>query len=434
MNGERKVDKILLINCALDKGSRKKIKNVVSSPSLGLLSISSVLIMHGYKVKILDFFVENISIDEYISILDNWKPFVIGFSVYTRTVPFLDRIVNITKQSKFAGTLIAGGPHPTFNQEEMLKNIGVDYVLMGEGEFTFLKLLEHLNYPKQFPRQNMKGISYMQENQLVINEQNKYIEKLDALPLQPIGLVDTTKYSTPFTMVSSRGCPGNCIYCSSRSLSGNKYRMRSADNIICEMIYLKEKLKTNKITFLDDTFTADKKRFDRFIKLIKISGFEFGYRIESRGDALSKDILDELKNTNCKVVHVGIESGSQEIIDKIGKKINLNETIKMLHYGNELGIHMVASFIIGHYCDNKKTINQTIDLIRHLRKAGIEVSVASCTPFPGTALYNHREKLKVQILSHSWQDYDFSNVIIETEFLNNEELRELLFEAIMACM
>lgn len=427
-------NKILLINCALDKGSRKKIKNVVSSPSLGLLSIASVLIMHGYKVKVLDFFAENISKEDYISILETWKPNVIGFSVYTRTVPFLYRILNITKQSNFTGTIVAGGPHPTFNQEEMLKDLGVDYVIMGEGEFTFLKLLEHINFPQQYPLKNIKGISYMRGNELIINKQDGYIEKLDILPLQPIDLVDVSKYTTPSTIVSSRGCHGNCIYCASRSMSGNNYRMRSAENIICEMLYLKEKLKTNKITFLDDTFTADKNRFDRFIKLIKSLGNEFEYRIESRGDTLSKDILEELKTTNCKVIHVGIESGSQDVIDKIGKKINLVETIDMLYYGNELGIHMVASFIIGHYCDDKNTIKQTIDLMKQLKKAGIEVSVASCTPFPGTALYNHREKLKVKLLSHTWQDYDFSNVIIETDHLKNEELRDLLFEAIMACM
>lgn len=430
----RKFNRVLLINCALDKISRQKIKNAVSTPNLGLMSIASVLMMHGYKVKIIDFFVENMTASDYVDLLHTWEPSLIGFSVYTRTVPFFNRILKLTKQSGFAGVTVAGGPHPTFNQEELLKDTKVDYVMKGEGEFSFLKLLEHLNYPEQFPLKYVDGVSYVHESTVVINEKFKFIEKLDALPLQPIGLVDADKYSTAFTMITSRGCPGNCIYCSSRSMSGSKYRMRSAENIICEMVYLKERLKSDKVVFLDDTFTADQTRFDRYIKLIKQSEHDFTYRIESRGDALSEKILDALKDTNCNVIHVGIESGSQEVINKIGKKINLSETIERLRYGNKIGIHMVASFIIGHYCDNKKTIRETIVLMEQLKKEGVEVSVASCTPFPGTALYNNRDKLKVKILASSWQDYDFSNVIIETEFLKKEDLRELLFEAIMVCM
>lgn len=430
----RKFDRILLINCALDKISRQKIKNTVSTPNIGLMSIASVLIMHGYKVKIIDFFVENMSTNDYVDILHTWKPSLIGFSVYTRTVPFFNRIMKLTKQSGFAGVTVAGGPHPTFNQEELLKDTKVDYVIKGEGEFTFLKLLQHLEYSEQFTLQYVEGVSYIHENSLVINKKFKFIEKLDALPLQPIGLVDTVKYSTAFTMITSRGCPGNCIYCASRSMSGSKYRMRSAENIICEMVYLKDRLKINKVVFLDDTFTADQIRFYRFIKLIKQIDIDFSYRIESRGDTLSEKKLDALKDTNCNVIHVGIESGSQEIIDKIGKKINLSETVQRLLYGNKIGIHMVASFIIGHYCDSRKTIRETIELMDKLKKAGVEVSVASCTPFPGTALYNNKDKLKVKILAASWQDYDFSNVIIETEFLKKEDLRELLFEAVMICM
>ncbi|QNU67037.1 B12-binding domain-containing radical SAM protein [Ruminiclostridium herbifermentans] len=430
----RKFERILLVNCTLDKISRQKIKNTVSTPNLGLLSIASVLIMHGYKVKIIDFFVEDISENEYINILHTWNPSVIGFSVYTRTSPFYNRIMKITKQSGFNGITIAGGPHSTFNEEEMLKNTKVNYVIKGEGEFTFLKLLEHLNYPDQFPLKYVEGVSYIEEDNVIINEKFKFIGKLDALPLQPIGLIDPSNYSTAFTMITSRGCPGNCIYCSSRSMSGNKYRMRSAENIICEMIYLKDILKTDKVVFLDDTFTAIQSRFNRFIELLRHLEYKFSYRIESRGDTLIEKNLDDLKDTNCNVIHVGIESGSQEVINKIGKKINLSETIQRLLYGNKIGIHMVASFIIGHYCDNKETIRETIELMKHLKKAGVEVSVASCTPFPGTVLYENRDRLNVKILASSWQDYDFGNVIIETEFLKNEELRELLFEAVMVSM
>ena len=145
-----KVEKVLLINCTLDKHSRAKIHNVVSSPNLGLLSIAGVLIMHGYDVKILDFFADPIKKEQYKKILEEFNPDVIGYSVYTRTVPFLRRMVELNKKIGYEGITVVGGPHPSFNEREMLDDIGADFVIKGEGEFTFLKLLESLKYPVQY--------------------------------------------------------------------------------------------------------------------------------------------------------------------------------------------------------------------------------------------------------------------------------------------
>ena len=124
-----KVEKVLLINCTLDKHSRAKIHNVVSSPNLGLLSIAGVLIMHGYDVKILDFFADPIKKEQYKKILEEFNPDVIGYSVYTRTVPFLRRMVELNKKIGYEGITVVGGPHPSFNEREMLDDIGADFVI-----------------------------------------------------------------------------------------------------------------------------------------------------------------------------------------------------------------------------------------------------------------------------------------------------------------
>ena len=172
-----KVEKVLLINCTLDKHSRAKIHNVVSSPNLGLLSIAGVLIMHGYDVKILDFFADPIKKEQYKKILEEFNPDVIGYSVYTRTVPFLRRMVELNKKIGYEGITVVGGPHPSFNEREMLDDIGADFVIKGEGEFTFLKLLESLKYPVQYPISRVKGISYRIKNDIYISEKIEYIEK-----------------------------------------------------------------------------------------------------------------------------------------------------------------------------------------------------------------------------------------------------------------
>lgn len=426
--------KILLINCAISIESREKIKEAVSSPNLGLMSIASVLKMHGYEVKMIDFFVERLTGKEFVEQMKSYEPDVIGFSVYTRTVPFLKRITAILRKINYKGIIIAGGPHPSFCEKEMLCEYGVDFVIKGEGEFTFVKIMESVCSSGAYPLQKIKGIAYKENGQIIVNEKNGYITKLDVLPLQPIGMIEKNKYSVPFSIITSRGCPGNCIYCSSRALAGNHYRMRSAENIICEIVFLSKKLESNTFVILDDTFTASTKRFMRFAELVKKEGNRFQFRIESRGDVLSDEILRELKEINCRIIHVGIESGSQRVIHKIGKNIDLSKTVELLKIGVQLKIHMVASFIIGHYCDTDSTIKETLSLMEKLSEQGIEVSVASCTPFPGTPLYENLEKLGMEVHAASWEDYDFGNVIISTEYLSQEKLRDYLFKAVEISM
>lgn len=424
------IKNIVLVNCSLDKYSRMKIKNVVSSPNLGLMSIASLLIMHGYNVKMLDFFCDPFSEEDFKLVLNTFKPDVIGYSVYTRTVPFLKKIVYLSSELGYNGICVVGGPHASFAVKEMLNELNVDFVVRGEGEFTFLKLMESLNYPENLLLSEIKGISYKINNGIRNNGDANYIESLDALPLQPIGLIEHQKYTAPFTLITSRGCPGNCIYCSSRALSGSKYRMRSAENIICELLFLSQKLRTEKFLILDDTFTADVIRLKRFCHIIDKLEKHYIFRIESRVDSVSFESICLLKKAGCEVIHFGIESGSQEVIKKIGKNIKLNWAEEIMNFTYNQKIHVVASFIIGHYCDNESTIHETIALMKKLKNAGIEVSIAACVPFPGTPLYENRKNLGVTIHAHSWQDYDFSNVIISTKYLSCNELRELIFEAL----
>lgn len=141
-----------------------------------------------------------------------------------------------------------------------------------------------------------------------------------------------------------------------------------------------------------------------------------------------------LKSVDCEVIHFGIESGSQEVINQIGKGIDLNWAVYIMKYAIEQSIRVVASFIIGHYCDNEATVRETIEFLKYLKEIGIEVSIAACTPFPGTPLYINRKKLGVEIHASSWQEYDFGNVIISTKYLTQDRLRELLYEAVLEIM
>lgn len=423
------IQKILLINCTVENTTRNKLKEAVSSPNLGLMSIASVLSMHGYEVKIVDFFVETLTKPYLKEIYEGFAPDLIGFSVYTRHTRFLKQVSNAFRQMGFCGPFVAGGPHPSAMPEELITVYHMDYVIHGEGEFTFVKLIESLNSGGVYPLSAINGLSYPLEETIIHAPKKGFIEVLDALPLQNTHLFNPSLYSLPFTLITSRGCPGDCIYCASRALAGKKYRMRSAENILCEILYLKQALNSTKFTILDDTFTADANRFNRFAALLKGTDIVFNYRIESRGDVLTEDILNQLKATHCKVIHVGVESGSQSTLDKIGKNIDLKETVDRICYGQTIGIQMVASFIIGNHCDDELAIQETLSLMKTLGATGVNTSTAVCTPFPGTPLFKHRDKLGLTIHATSWEEYDFGNVIISTPTLSQDRLRQLLFES-----
>jgi len=426
------VKKILLILASSNKTRRKGFAEKSSSPPLGLIHIASMLKMHGYDTKIIDLGIENYSLKEFENEISNYCPEVVGLSVYTEAYSSSVQISKTIKKVLPASKIVFGGPHVTFLPEEALSNKDVDFVIQNEGESTFVELLEHLNN-QNYPIDKIRGLAYKDNfGNVTINDKRPYIDILDALPIVEENMVKKGLYTYSTTIISSRGCPGGCIYCASRAMAGAKYRARSAESLFGEMYYKHKIYGVNYFNIFDDTFTADIQRLTRFCGLVKETEFPIKWRCDSRADVLSEEVIDMICDAGCIAVHVGIESGSQKILDQLRKYINLEKAEKMVKYIHTKNILPMCSFIIGHHCDTFETIDMTVNLgMKFKKEYGAAVAFSTNTPYPGTYLYEHAEELGVKIHTKCWDQYDIVQPIISTEHIGREDLRRIIFEGQM---
>lgn len=423
-------NKVLLILATNDKYLKKKFAEDSSSPPLGLTSIASVLKIHGYKCEIIDLSVEFLSISEFKEKVLAYSPHLVGISSYTETYNSAINIAQLIKQILPNVEIVLGGPHVTFLPEEALSIKEVDFVIRNEGESTIIELMEYINN-NSYPIHKIKGLAYKLNNdEIIVNEKRPYITNLDILPINTSKLIsEDYNYKLTETIIGTRGCPGNCIFCSSRSMSGLRYRMRSAENIFNEIYYVYIKEGKDYFNIFDDTFTASRSRLKKFCDLMIQANIPVKWRCDSRADILSEDVLDLLKRAGCIAIHIGIESGSQEVLNKLGKGINLVKAENIISYANDIGIKVMCSFMIGHHCDTQNTVKQTISLaLKFKRKYNAYIAFSTNTPFPGTYLYEHAKKLGITIHETRWDHFNLIEPVISTKYLSQEDLRNIIFE------
>jgi len=218
-------------------------------PALGILYLSSYLRQFGFGVSI-DPWVKPKSKREFFSLLDAEQPSIVGISSVTMTYPNALKIAKSVKEWNPNCIVVLGGPHVTFCDEDALSNEFVDFVVRREGEVTMLELA--LNILSGYPLlEEIKGLSYKSEGKVIRNPDRPFITNLDALPFPDRSLIDLSQWSEKGSMISSRGCPGRCIFCCVPMFSRRAWRARSSVNVLAELRYLAENHYTN-IAFLDE--------------------------------------------------------------------------------------------------------------------------------------------------------------------------------------
>lgn len=406
-----------------------------SMPPLGIYSLGVYLKLHGYEVMYLDLLVRRMNQSQFKDAIAAYQPDFVGISTYTETYNTVIQLSKYIKKILPEAPIMLGGPHVSFLPKEALQHESIDFVIRGEGESTFIQLLESINYGT-IELKNIKGLSYKiiqnnnDKNQFIVNPNRGFITTLDSLPWHLMGDMEQELYTITQLIITSRGCPGKCIYCASAALSGRRYRARSAENVFSEM-YFKYKVKgQDYFAFLDDTFTANKRRLLRICKLIENSRMKVKWRCDSRADILTYEMIDRIKEVGCLAVHIGIESGCQDVIKMINKNIDLLKAESLVRYISQEGMEVMCSFIVGHHCDTRESIKKTIALSKKFKeKYGAVVALSANTPFPGTELFNNMEKLGVKLKADSWASFDLVQVIIDTKNLKAQEIQDYLFNA-----
>lgn len=358
---------------------------------LGLGYIAAILERRGHDVKIIDSPALKLSLEETVRAVRKFRPDVVGL---TATTPSFHRAIGLARKLKqeIDIPIIIGGPHPTTLPEDTLAYPFFDIVVIGEGEYTMLELIDCLESGKNL---NMvRGIAFKEGCKIVKTRPREYIEDLDSLPFPARHLLPPLRYYHPTpsacrsppqaTMITSRGCPYSCTFCD-HSVFGRKYRARSASNVVDEFEEVVCKYGAKEVRFWDDTFNIDKKRVLAICREIRKRRLETEWCCMCRVDLVDEELLKAMAQAGCWQIDYGIESGNEELLKRVNKGITLSQIRKAIEKTKAAGIKVRGFFMLGLPGENEQTIQQTIKFAKML---DLDIAVFHITiPFPGTELY-----------------------------------------------
>ncbi|MCR4943507.1 MAG: B12-binding domain-containing radical SAM protein [Clostridium sp.] len=418
--------------------SNSELADVCFLPPLGVMSIATVLEMNGYNVKIIDSSLESMGSKEIIEVIKEKNPVYVGISSYTENIDENLSLCRYIKKKLSHIPILLGGSHPTVDSEYCKKRKYVDFIVVGEGEATNLEVAEAIRTKEKLIKfEEINGLIYYSKEikKYVDNPKRKPIINLDLLPIIKRQFIPRSLESTMITIISSRGCPGRCIYCAASQLSGSTYRIRSIENVFLETLLLLNITNFGKeIYYCDDTFTAVVKRVKRFLELIDNAEVTYKWRCESRVDILSKnrELIKEMSQHGCQRLQYGIESGNQEVLNKIFKQLDISIVEDLIEYSVSCGVRVAASFIFGHYCDTEESMNDTLKIMQRLKDrcgSKVELFFSFNTPFPGTYQYNHMEELGLRVTAPNYQSLNMLDPVAVTDNFDLELLKSFGYKA-----
>ncbi len=412
--------------------STSSIEEGIKIPPLGLAYIAAVLENKGYKVDILDMNAQPQLATNFKDILKQRKPKIVGITCLT---PFYSAVLSLARVVKESinARVIAGGAHATALPHEMLSGTAIDYVVIGEGEATMAELVDSLlNGGKP---EEVNGVAYIKNGVFHKTKHNEYVQNLDELPFPARHLLPIEKYQSPqyqksrvTSIITSRGCPYNCIFCDYRFLMGPKFRRRSPQNVISEIEECIQKYNTKHISFRDSTFTFDENWISNFYQLIKQKSIKIDWDCNGRANLVTEKMLREMKEAGCRLISYGIESGDQNILDFAHKNLTTEQSIAAVKMTKKSGIETLSYFIIGLPGENWETIKKTIELAAKLDSDYTQFSLA--TPFPGTPLYEYAREHKLIRPGITWDDFSpINKAIMKTKELDFADLEKALKRA-----
>lgn len=410
----------------------KKWKDAASCyQPMGLAYIAAELLKDRHEIYILDALLEgwnnSYEIDDNIvhvglrredisSKISNFAPDVVGITVpFSTQIKSALEVATTVKEVNEGIYTVLGGPSPTVQYSEVVSHPDVDFVVIGEGEITVRELINKLKKKDLNNLSYVKGLAYRDNGKPKLTERRPFIQNLDTISFPARHLLPMNKYFQHrsdrwTTMITSRGCPYNCIFCSIHLSMGKKWRYRSPENVVDEIEQLIEDYRINTIYFEDDNLTLNKKRIQQICELIIERKLDFKWftRNGVRADTLDEVTIRLMKKSGCKRIWLAPESGSQRVVDNIIKKrLDLNRVDDAVKNCKKVGMPVTCFFVIGLIGETKEDINTTIKYAHKLKKLGVDnfwFSIA--TPYIGTELYDQAvqkgyldESLDPQMLS-----------------------------------
>jgi len=379
--------RVLLINPSFSTESHYGVLDKLIKPRipLSLGYLAGFLATKNIESLVFDEQVDNIRGLE--KILAQFRPQIVGISILTpvahKAYVIAKEIKKISKKIK----VIAGNVHPTVLPEEPLSTGFFDAVVRSEGEFTFWEYVQCVENGRSLD--GLKGASFVEHEKIVHNPPRPFIDNLDDIPPFPyhIFLGRNKNYEEAGIILTSRGCPFNCIFCSSRTVSGHRYRAHSPSRVVHDVENIVNNYNTKTFFVADDNFVFDKKRVLEICKILveKKLNRRVRWGCNARADLIDKESLLAMKDAGCEYVSFGIEGASDRLLKTINKGETVQDNVNAVYMVHDVGLRARGSFMIGLPTETKQEAMATIRLARRLPLSEAKFTIA--TPFPGTEFY-----------------------------------------------
>ncbi len=358
-------------------------------PHLGFGYVASALESAGYPVTYLDVN-DPVHRKGQIAIPEGHGMVCLSASTFS----FLEarELAERVKRESPESMVVLGGPHTSLDPEKILADSNLDLLVIGEGEETIVELARAVAEKGRFDAHgdgtDIRGIAFRRQGKVHRTEPRPWIQDLDRIPFPAFHLFPMHLYQH-YPLITARGCPYNCVFCSSKKVWGRRWRARSPQNIVREIQHALEHFhgRENYFAILDDTFNLDVERAEAICDGIVEAGLQIRWTNSGiRADRVTPSLAGKMRRAGCEVVGVGIESANEQVLKNIKKGETLEEITLGVHTLKEAGIRVFGFFMIGNPGDTLETIRETIDYAKELNLWGADFSLA--VPYPGTELWD----------------------------------------------
>jgi len=411
---------------------------------LGLAYIAAYLVNNKINVSVIDALAENISFQELKDKLSRSKADIIGIYMVSPRYDEAKTTIEICRQVLPSSVIIAGGPHPSAVPIETLKEIPqLNICAVGEGEITMLELIKCFQNGSNFS--TVDGIAFREKNtgKIIITKPRDFIKNLDILPFPARHLFPIKKYKTHspygrknpyFSMITSRGCPFQCAYCSKDVFKEN-FRALSAKRVCDEIENLIKQYNVREIHFYDDDFTMDIKRAEEICDEIIRRKIKIIWSCTTRVNLVNERLLKKMKEAGCWLISYGVESGNQKILDSIKKGITIKQIVSAFELTRKIGISTLAFFMLGLPGETSETIKESIELAKKLKPNFVSWGILIV--YPGSGFFKsvrdgtYKGRLRVlnrkESLTSTFSEK--GNYLVFEDNLTFEQLREEIKKA-----
>jgi anaerobic magnesium-protoporphyrin IX monomethyl ester cyclase len=401
------------------------------TPSFGLLQLAAYLEKDGIEVQIIDATTLTTPWKDLAISISTSKADVIGITCSATCLsPEAIQTVHLSRKLSPNSIIMAGGSHFTLMAETILKELKeLDYIILGEGEIAFSKLLQELS--RGGKGNELKGIAYLDDGKVILNGRQPLIHNLDTLPLPAYHLVDMENDSyywhgmgrRAFGLSTSRGCGDRCAYCSEMKFWDGVWRGRSGKKVVEEISYLRHRHGKSLFVFNENTFNWSRKRVEEFLEELGRSGPRIHFWFQSRvKDILrDEDIIPEMRRLGLYEVMLGIESIQPDVLTRYEKEQSREMAQKAIDILKRNKIMVMANIMFGDWNDSRESLREVFQFVK--TKSDFLV-LTQTTPLPGTKYFEEAARLG-RIREKDFGKYDFMHPIMDTKFLSSEEVHHL---------